>query len=102
MNDENMNDLAKKWAGKIAAAEKKYDEYYSLVDETRESYKAEQKNFNLGGMTKGAYNIFWSGIETQKPFLYFKQPKPYIDRVNKSARKEEALACCICRRFQEL
>lgn len=101
MNDENMNDLAKKWAGKIAAAEKKYDEYYSLVDETRESYKAEQKNFNLGGMTKGAYNIFWSGIETQKPFLYFKQPKPYIDRVNKSAGKEEALACCILERALE-
>ena len=99
--NENMNDLAKLWADKIHHAEKKYDDYYKLVDETRESYKAKQKVDVSGLKTKGAYNIFWSGIETQKPFLYFKQPKPYIDRINKNANPAEALACKILERALE-
>ena len=80
---ENLKALAKEWTERISRAEKKYDDYYKLVKETRESYKAKQKLELSGLRTKGAFNIFWSGIETQKPFLYFKQPKPYIDRVNK-------------------
>ena len=80
-----------KWLKKISVAEKKYNDYYELIKETREFYKDNR------GMSRrdGHYNIFWSTVETLKPFLYFKQPKPYIERGNKSANKAEKLACDI-------
>lgn len=95
---EDMRELAKKWGDKINTAEKIYADYYALIDETRESYNFRRKGVLNKLRSGGAYNIFWSGIETQKPFLYFKQPKPYIDRINKSADKAEMLACRILER----
>lgn len=79
------------WLKKISAAEQKYADYYNLVKETRDFYKDNR------GQTyqNGHYNIFWSTVETLKPFLYFKQPKPYIERGSKSADKVEKLACDI-------
>ncbi|MBR1948201.1 MAG: hypothetical protein IKA30_00235, partial [Alphaproteobacteria bacterium] len=44
---------------------------------------------------KDKQNIFWSSIETLKPFLYFKQPKPYIERKEKSDNKTHNFACQI-------
>ena len=80
-----------KWLQKISAAEQKYRDYYNLIKETRDFYKD-----NRGQTYKnGHYNIFWSTVETLKPFLYFKQPKPYIERGNKSSGKVEKLACDI-------
>lgn len=80
-----------KWLKRISAAEKKYNDYYNLIKETREFYK------DCRGMSRqdGHYNIFWSTVETLKPFLYFKQPKPYIERGSKSSGKAEKLACDI-------
>ena len=80
-----------KWLQKISAAEQKYRDYYNLIKETRDFYKDSR------GQTykNGHYNIFWSTVETLKPFLYSKQPKPYIERGNKSSGKVEKLACDI-------
>lgn len=80
-----------KWLKKISAAERKYNDYYNLIKETRDFYKDSRGM----GRRDGHYNIFWSTVETLKPFLYFKQPKPYIERGNKSAGKVEKLACDI-------
>lgn len=80
-----------KWLKKISAAESKYNDYYNLIKETRDFYKDSRGM----GRRDGHYNIFWSTVETLKPFLYFKQPKPYIERGNKSAGKVEKLACDI-------
>lgn len=90
-------ELVKSWQDKINRAEKKYKEYADLVDETRAFYKA-GKN---GKKSLKADNIFWSGIETQKPFLYFKRPKPYLERVNKIASPVEQVACKILERALE-
>lgn len=79
-----------KWLKKISAAEKKYNDYYNIIKETREFYKDCR-----GSRTDGHYNIFWSTIETLKPFLYFKQPKPYIERNRKATDHVEKLACDI-------
>ena len=87
----NKQKQVEKWLKKISTAEQKYDNYHNLIKETREFYK-DTKGL---GHSVGHYNIFWSTIETQKPFLYFKQPKPYIERSNKSANKVEKLACNI-------
>jgi hypothetical protein len=45
--------------------------------------------------------LFWSGIETQKPFLYFKQPKPYLERLSKHTSTIEQVAAKILERALE-
>ncbi len=89
MTDENRDErpAAEAWLKKLAAAEKAYAKYYDLVDETRDFYKDSK------GSRSGKYNIFWSTVETLKPFLYFKQPKFYIERTDKNAGRTEKLAC---------
>ena len=91
----NLSELARYWAKKIDQSEKKYDDFFRLVKETRDAYKAHAKSLSENLNLKSAFNIFWSGIETQKPFLYFKQPKPFLERVNKIANPVESLACKI-------
>ncbi|MBP5398902.1 MAG: hypothetical protein J6Y53_00605 [Alphaproteobacteria bacterium] len=95
MNEIEEKSLLKEWFAKIAAAEKEYDSYYQLVDETRKVYKDERK------CDGGKYNIFWSTIETLKPFLYFKQPQFYVERQNKSANRAERAACTILEKALE-
>ncbi len=78
------------WMKKISAAEKKYAEYYNLIDEIRQYYRNERQ--------RNKQNIFWASVETLKPFLYFRQPQPFIVRVNKDANEAESLACKILER----
>ena len=76
---------------KLSDAEKEYARYHSLVKETRAYYKDTKHS----DYQSGRYNIFWSSIETLKPFLYFKQPQPYIERINKISNPAENMACRI-------
>lgn len=95
MSDEKKE--IKKWQDRISTAEKHYDAYHRLVKETREYYRDKASE----NKKSGRYNIFWSSIETLKPFLYFKQPKPYVERNNKTASPVEALACQILEKALE-
>ena len=70
---------------KLNMAEKEYARYHELVKETRTYYK----DSHHSEYPNGRYNIFWSSIETLKPFLYFKQPQPYIERISKIANPVE-------------
>ncbi len=89
---KEMFDLSKdveKWIKRISKAENCYQKYHDLVRKTREAYKG-------GGLVSDGedrYNILWSSIETLKPFLYFKQPRPFLQRKNKSTKESERLAC---------
>lgn len=93
--EEKMDnpELVERWKKKISASEKKYEDYHKLVKEIREYYTNAKK--------KNKQNIFWSSIETLKPFLYFKQPKPYIKRKEKNANPVQALACKILEKALE-
>lgn len=82
-----MNDDVKKWIDRITSAEKKWQVYHDLIKEIREYYKNEKK--------KNKQNIFWSSIETLKPFIYFKAPTPYVERRSKVANPIEDAACKI-------
>jgi len=75
------------WLKKIDEAEKVYADYYDVIDETRKFYKDSENKYS------NKYNIFWSSVETLKPFLYFKQPKFYVERQNESNNPVEKLAC---------
>ncbi len=89
MSEDKQNERSQveEWLKKIGDAEKVYAKYYDLVKETREFYKDSKSSRG------GKYNIFWSSIETLKPFLYFRQPKFYVERSDKNSGKAEKLAC---------
>jgi hypothetical protein len=82
-----MSDEVKLWIDRISSAGKKWDKYHELVKEIREYYKNDKN--------KNKQNIFWSSIETLKPFIYFKAPVPYVERRNKTANPIEDVACKI-------
>lgn len=77
----------KKWLDRITSAEKKWDTYHDLIKEIREYYKNEKH--------KNKQNVFWSSIETLKPFIYFKPPVPYVERKSKFNNPVEDAACKI-------
>lgn len=77
----------KQWHERITKAEKEYEPFHDLIKETREYYKNESK--------KNKHSIFWASVETMKPFLYFKQPRPYVDRKEKTSAPAEMVACKI-------
>ena len=83
-------ELRDKWLKKIMRAEKQYADYYDLVRHIREYYRNET--------SKNKQNIFWASVETLKPFLYFKQPKPYVIRADKHADEIENTAAQILER----
>ena len=80
-------ELYDKWSERITKAEKAYEPYHNLIKEIREYYKGEKRNRKD--------NIFWSSIETLKPFLYFKTPEPYVERKERTNNPIEAVACKI-------
>lgn len=80
-----MNDEVLKWVNRITKAEKKWDSYHDLVKNIREYYTNKSK--------KNKQNIFWSSIETLKPFIYFKAPTPYIQRKDKKQNPVLDTAC---------
>lgn len=88
----------RQWFEKLERAKQVYEPYIELVKHTREQYKSVQNETNFRSVVPTAYNIFWSSVETQKPFLYFKRPKPWVDRVNKMATIPEQVACKILER----
>ena len=92
MNETAQYLTPQKILAKISAAEKEYARYYDIVKETRAYYKDSRYGNDI---YNGRYNIFWSSIETLKPFLYFKQPQPYIERISKMPNPAENMACRI-------
>ena len=81
MNEVNI------WKNRLATAKKKWGDYHELVKEIRKYYINKSKN--------NKQNIFWSSIETLKPFIYFKAPTPYVERKSKKDNPVEAAACQI-------
>ena len=73
------------WLNKISVATDNYEQYHRLLGDIRKYYRSD--------IRKDKQNIFWSSIETLKPFLYFKQPKPYIERKNKNSDNIQNMAC---------
>ena len=84
MSEQNK---VEEWIKKIDNAEKHYSDYHTLIKDIRKYYKNSSK--------KNKHNIFWSSVETLKPFLYFKQPTPYIDRKEKAVNPVASVACRI-------
>lgn len=75
------------WKNKIKTAKNKWSEYHDLIEDIRKYYANKKGN--------NKQNIFWSSIETLKPFIYFKAPVPYIERKNKKVNPVEDAACQI-------
>ncbi len=88
------------WQQKIKEAKKIYEPYHQVVKKARSCYKmgADKEGGELSSFSDGGSNIFWSSVETQKPFLYFKQPKPYIERAERKITPAESVAAKILER----
>ena len=95
-------ELASLWANRIQSALKIYEPYYEVVKKARNVYKSGQiqgsSDLLPSHVSGTGYNIFWSGIETQKPFLYFKQPKPYVERLSWNISPAKRVAAKILER----
>ena len=90
MNEQflvNNETEVSKWLNKISNAEKIYDPYHNLLKSIRQYYRNET--------VKDKQNIFWASVETLKPFLYFKPPRPYIERKEKTSNLIHNMACQI-------
>lgn len=89
MTEENLSlaETVERWQKKIVKAEKAYEPYHNLIGEIRKYYRNENK--------KNKHSLFWSSIETLKPFLYFKQPRPYVTRKDKTSDPVQSTACQI-------
>ena len=92
MTNENLSrkNLRDAWQRKISSAEEKCADYYDLIAEIRAYYRNERR--------RNKQNIFWATVETLKPFLYFKQPTPFIVRSRKAADDTQLLATTILER----
>lgn len=55
-----------KWLNKISKSEKEWQKYHDLIKDIRDYYLNEKKS--------NKQNIFWSSIETLKPFIYLRHP----------------------------
>ena len=84
--EENVDEV-KKWIDRVTSADKKWQVYHDLIKEIRDYYTNKNK--------KNKQNIFWSSIETLKPFIYFKAPVPYVERKSKTSNPVEDTACKI-------
>ena len=76
LSEQEEYRLASFWHNRIKEAQKVYEPYYQMIKKARQFYKT-GSNLDTTGLLQSAlsesgFNIFWSSIETQKPFLYFK------------------------------
>lgn len=87
MQELSQAEEVKLWQKKISKSEEFYKPYQELIKEIRDYYRNDKE--------KNKHSLFWSSIETLKPFLYFKQPRPYVARHEKNVNPVEATACKI-------
>lgn len=104
--DETQNakaeyETASFWHQRIKEALKLYQPYFEIVKKARSFYKQGPlfgQEDTLFNPTNSGAGLFWSTIETQKPFLYFKQPQPYLERIKHLSTRAEQVATLILER----
>lgn len=69
------------WRGQLALAEKQDEDWVERGRKIVERYRDERNQVNQGREVR--YNILWSNVETLKPVLYGRTPKPDVARRHK-------------------
>src|ERR1035437_178078 len=67
----------KRWVGEIDAYEKRADQFMKRGKKIVKRYKDER---GVRDTKTPRYNILWSNVQTLKPALYSRTPKPDIER----------------------
>ncbi len=93
------------WRTRLESALKTYQPYYEVIKRARRFYlsgqrREEETSFSTEPLKAGSA-LFWSSVETQKPFLYFKQPTPYLERLSKYNTAKEQVAVKVLERALE-
>lgn len=106
---ESVDVVDEKTANEASLAEfwlKEIHRYYEARDTknwSRESHDIDKKFRNAGanlesprgGYDKVMFNILWSNVQTMRPALYARTPRPVVSRRNKSANPVVRLASSI-------
>ena len=94
---ESMDDDVRCWLVQIEAYEKEHSPWAMRGEKIVKRYKDDR-----GDTTKdrARFNVLWSNVETLKPALYARDPKPWIERRFKArdpvgAKAAEALEKCV-------
>lgn len=82
-----MNEEVEIWIERVTKAENQWQDYHDLIDEIRGYYTNKRRT--------NKQNVFWSSIETLKPFIYFRPPVPYVARKEKNENPILDAACHI-------
>ena len=78
-DDEAISDEEKAagyWIGEIERAQKEFKTYHERCDKIAKRYRDERDQ----NKEAKRFNILWSNIQTMKPAVYAKPPKPVIER----------------------
>lgn len=80
--DPMTDDLVKKWTDAIEGYQKEYKHYHERAKKILKRYRGESTPMSepLTGNAPSKFNVFWSNVETMKPALYARTPKPQVER----------------------
>lgn len=79
---DNPADLVGKWTAQIEAYQKEYKSYHERCKKILRRYRGESTAMTepLTALPPSKFNLFWSNVETLKPALYARTPKPQVER----------------------
>ncbi len=73
------HDLARDLLRQVELYEKEFEQWEKDSKDILRRYRCEATE-NQNSITAARYNVFWSNVETLKPALYARTPKPQIER----------------------
>jgi hypothetical protein len=85
--------LVKRWLDEVQLHEKEFEEWFERCKKLLKRYRDEKPERG-----KSHFNVFWSNVETLKPALYARTPKPEIERMVKNNDPVSREACEILER----
>lgn len=74
---EQFQKPAKRWHNELEAAAKETQQWEMRVGDITQRYRDDMKDDEQLGKR---FNIFWSNVQTLKPAIYSKTPKPQVER----------------------
>lgn len=72
--------MAKRWLQEVELYEKEFTEWKERSKKILNRYRNEKQD-----SSRTRFNVFWSNVETLKPALYARTPKPEVERKYKDA-----------------
>lgn len=92
---DSTEETARYWLARLEAEETQRSDWMSNVKDVRKKYRSKQDD-NKSRDDKNAnaqFNVLWSNIETMRPALFSRLPKPYCERKSQERDDVSRVAC---------